>query len=79
MRSIIEEYKRAKVRLAMMMRDSSDSIIARDSSRLKSGCKRRAKVATDHAIAGVQFNETCDAVQSGRAGIGYGTPHWRWS
>lgn len=39
LRSIIEEYKCAMIRLDMMMRDSSGSTIARDTSRLRSGCK----------------------------------------
>jgi hypothetical protein len=77
--SIVEEYKCAKVRLAMMLRNSPDCVISSDPPRLRSGRKWQVESAVDDAVAEAQFAEVLGAVQMGRAGVGFGTPHRWWS
>jgi hypothetical protein len=79
LKSIVEEYKCSKVRLAMMMKCSPDEVIAGSVHQVSSGRRWRAEEATERAVSAAQFREILGAVRQNRAGIGCGRPSRWWS
>ncbi len=76
--SLAEEYKCAKVRLEMMLLDSSDPLIAQAAPVLSTGRKWTPLVATKQAKAALRHRDIVGRVQEGRSGLGLGasTPAW---
>ena len=74
--SIEEEFKVAKVRYQMMLRDSPDEAIQEAKPELKTGKKWTPSDAIGEAESSLRFKEICGATQHGRAGLGQ--QHHRW-
>lgn len=76
--SLAEEYKCAKVRLEMMLLDSSDPFVAQAAPILATGRKWTPSVATEQAKAALRHRDIVGRVQEGRSGLGLGpsTPAW---
>ena len=74
--SIVEEFKVAKVRYQLMLRDSPDSVIQEAGPILKTGTKWTPAEAIDDAESSLRFKEICGATQHGRAGLGQTHPRW---
>ena len=76
--SLAEEYKCAKVRLEMMLLDSSDPFVAQTAPILATGRKWTPLVATEQAKAALRHRDIVGRVQEGRGGLGLGasTPAW---
>ena len=77
--SLAEEYKCAKVRLVMMLLDSSDSFVTQAAPILATGRKRTPLAATEQAKAALRHKDIVGRVQEGRSvlGLGTSTPAWR--
>ncbi|KAK0156143.1 hypothetical protein N1851_000566 [Merluccius polli] len=76
--SLSEEYKCAKVRLEMMLVDSSDPVVAQAAPILATGRKWTPRTATEQAKAALRQRDIVGQVQEGRGGLGLGasTPTW---
>ena len=74
--SVVEEYKVAKVRYQLMLRDSPDSVIQEAAPELKTGTKWTPNEAIAEAESSLRFKEICGATQHGRAGLGQTHPRW---
>ena len=76
--SLAEEYKCAKVRLEMMLLDSSDPFVAQAAPILATGRKWTPLEATKQAKAALKHRDIVGRVQHGRSGLGAGasTPAW---
>ena len=64
--SLVEEYKCAKVRLVLMMKDSSDAAIARVQPDVRTGRRWDVETAAEAAISDAKFKE----IQGITRGIG---------
>jgi len=73
-----EEYKCAKVRLEMMLLESSDPFVAQAAPILATGRKWIPLEATKQAKAALKHRDIVGRVQHGRSGLGAGvsTPAW---
>ena len=76
--SLTEEYKCAKVRLEMMLLDSSDPFVAQTAPTLATGRKWTPRAATEQAKAALRHKDIMGRVQEGKCGLGLGasTPMW---
>ena len=76
--SLAEEYKCAKVRLEMMLLDSSDPFVAQAAPILATGRKWTPVAATEQAKAALRHRDIVGRVQEDRSGLGLGasTPAW---
>lgn len=76
--SVSEEYKRTKVRLEMMLLDSSDPFVAKAAPILATRRKWTPLAATEQAKAALRHRDIVGRVQEGRSGLGLGasTPTW---
>ena len=74
--SIEEEFKVAKVRYQMMLRDTQDEAIRKAKPELKTGRKWTHLDAIDEAETSLRFKEICGATQLGRAGLGQKNHMW---
>ncbi|KAK0156516.1 Retrovirus-related Pol polyprotein from type-1 retrotransposable element R2 [Merluccius polli] len=77
--SLAEEYKCAKVRLEMMLLDSSDPFVAQAAPILATGRKWTPLAATEQAKAALRHKDIVGRVQEGRSGLGLGTSTPAWS
>ncbi|XP_035862163.1 uncharacterized protein LOC118496075 [Sander lucioperca] len=76
--SLAEEYKCAKVRLEMMLLDSSDPFVAQAAPILATGRKWTPLAATEQAKAALRHKDIVGRMQEGGSGLGLGasTPAW---
>lgn len=77
-KSVAEEYKAGKARLAMMLQDSVDPTVQKSEPKLRTGRKWKAKSAVDNAQAALRLKEVMGATQSGRQGFNSSEGPW-WS
>ena len=68
--SIVEEYKVAKVRTVMMLKESRDDAIKANPPVVKTGRKWQAELETEDAIEALKQRDVVGAVQTGREGLG---------
>ena len=68
--SIVEEYKAAKVRTVMMLKESRDDAIKANPPSVKTGRKWQAEIETDNALEVLKHRDIVGAVQTGREGLG---------
>ena len=76
--SLVEEFKCRKVGMAMMMRESPDSVIAGMEPRVESMRKWNPVHEMEKGIEAAKFKEIRGAVANGREGIGCRKVQW-WS
>ena len=77
-RSVVEEYKVAKARSFMTLRDSKDPVVKNIQPDVKSGRKWTASAAVEEAESRLKHKEMVGATQLGRQGLGLTTHKW-WS
>ena len=77
-RSVVEEYKVAKARSFMTLRDSKDHVVKNIQPDVKSGRKWTASVAVVVAELRLKHKEMVGVTQVGRKGLGLTTLKW-WS
>ena len=68
--SLVEEFKIGKVRLHMMIKDSTDEIIRKAYPEIKSGMKCSAVKTPQEAECSLQIKDIIDVTQTNRAGLG---------
>ncbi|KAJ7993818.1 hypothetical protein DPEC_G00258660 [Dallia pectoralis] len=68
--AVVEEFKRAKVRLAMMLRDSNDQAVRQANIVVKTGRKWKASGALREAEERLQHGDIMGTVTQGRLGLG---------
>ena len=68
--SVVEEFKTAKVRLAMMLRDSNDQAVRQANITVKTGRKWKATRALREAEERLQHADIVGTVTQGRLGLG---------
>lgn len=76
--SLSEEYKFVKVRLELMLQDSSNPIIAQVAPKLATGGSWIPSVATEQAKAALRQRDIVGQVRQGRGGLDLqtSTPAW---
>ncbi|XP_019616086.1 PREDICTED: uncharacterized protein LOC109463676 [Branchiostoma belcheri] len=77
-RSLVEEFKVAKVRTSMTLSNSKDPVIRNFQPDLRSGRKWRVSAAVEEAEARLRHKEVVGATQTGRQGLGLIRHKW-WS
>ena len=77
-RSVVEEYKVAKARSFMKLRDSKGHVVKNIQTDVKSGRKLTASAAVEGAESRLKHKGMVGATQLGRQGISL-TPHKWWS
>ena len=77
-KSLVEEFKVAKCRSFMTLRDSKDPVVKNTQPDIKSGRKWSAEKAVSEAESRLKHKEMVGAVQVGRQGLGWTTSTW-WS
>ena len=78
MQSLVEEFKVAKARSFMTLRDSKDPVIKNTQSDVKTGRKWSLDEAVEEAESRLKHKEMVGATQLGRQGLGWTTHKW-WS
>lgn len=68
--SVVEEFKTAKVRLAMMLQDSDDQAVRRANITVRTGRKWKAEGALREAEERLQHADIMGTVTQGRLGLG---------
>ena len=68
--SLVEEYKVAKVRQAIMLRDSTDEYVNRAVIKLRSGRKWKVEDAVNSAEERLRHSDIIGTVTHGRLGLG---------
>ena len=76
--SLTEEYKCTKVRLAMTLTESQDTLIRAAAPRLTTGRKWTPAEAVQQAKSSLRHGDIVGQVQQGRAGLGLGTSRPTW-
>ena len=76
--SLVEEFKVAKARVFLMMRDSSDPVIRTAQPEISSGKKWEVANGVEEAESRLRLKEVVGAVQQDRCGIGWKEHRW-WS
>ncbi len=79
LKSISLGYKQEKVRLVFQLRDSPDPAVRNARAQVITGHKWDVVQAVDQAISQLKHQEVMGAVQSGRAGLGWGPATKKWS
>ena len=74
--SLVEEFKVAKARSFMTLRDSEDPVIKNTQPDVKTGRKWSADVAVEEAESRLKHKEMVGAAQLGRQGLGWTTHKW---
>ncbi|KAI8516566.1 hypothetical protein Bbelb_051470 [Branchiostoma belcheri] len=77
-RSLVEEYKVAKVRTVVTLRDSKDPVVRDIQPEVRSGRKWTAIAAVEEAEARLKHKDVVGATQTGRQGLGLIPRKW-WS
>lgn len=77
-RSIVEEFKCSKVRLALMMKDSPDAVVSVTQPQVATGRKWKAEVEVSEATSDAEWREVLGAVQQDRKGLGFGVKGRKW-
>lgn len=79
-KSVVEEFKVGKARLAMMLRDSPDPKVRENQPALKTGRKWKVHDAIEKAESALKLKEVMGCTQTNRVGLGFeqGRPKW-WS
>ena len=77
LKSLVEEFQVAKVRLQMMLRDSHDHAVRLAQPSIRSGRKWSAEEAVESAEGALRLREILGATQQGRQGFG-ATKRPRW-
>lgn len=77
-KSVLEEYKVGKARLAVMLQESPDESVRMVEPSLKTGRKWKVNIAVKEARESLQLKEVIGITQTNRRGFGYGDTIW-WS
>jgi len=77
-KSLVEEFKVAKVRSVMTLRDSKDPVVKNTQPAVKTGTKWVAEKAVEEVESRLKHKQIVGAVQVGRQGLGW-TRHTWWS
>ncbi|KAL0968221.1 hypothetical protein UPYG_G00263980 [Umbra pygmaea] len=78
-KSISIGYKQEKALLVLELKNSADPLIRSANVPICTGRKWKAQAEVDHAISSLQHREVMKAVQSSRAGLGWGAAQQPWS
>ncbi len=78
LRSLVEEFQTAKVRLHLMLRDSLDHAVRIAQPSVRTGRKWSAAEAVESAESALRFRELLGATQHGRQGLG-AAKRTRWA
>jgi hypothetical protein len=78
-KSISLGYKQEKARLELELKNSADPLIRSANTPIRTGRKWKAQAEVDRAITSLQHREVMEAVQTSRAGMGWGAAQQFWS
>ena len=76
--ALTEEYKVAKARIYLMMRDSKDPVVKQAKPEVSSGRKWKVAEAVEQAESRLRLKEIVGATQQDRRGLGWKETRW-WS